>query len=197
MATVPDAYADTSRWSYHVDGEFYAELDQLMGAFAEDWPDAGAQATHEASWLLAQEARRLDEHRFDAWLELFSDDCLYWVPVKPGAGDPRSTISHAFDDRRRMSDRVFWLNTGLAYSQLPPSRTARCVSNVEVRDLTPTTRLVRSTFTTHEHRTTSPRVFSGWTAHVLTKTNDEWRIRVKQVNLLDSDAGHDNLTIIL
>lgn len=197
MLNVPEAFADTSRWSFHVDDAFYGELDELMSAFAEDWTLADALTTHEANGLLVREARLLDLHRFEEWLTMFTADCLYWVPVVPGDGDPRKTVSHAFDDRRRLEDRVFWLNTGLAYSQLPPSRTVHCVSNVEVRDLNDTTRLVRSTFTTHEVRTRTPRTFSGWTAHVLSKSEGEWRIKVKQVNLLDSDAGHENLTLVL
>ena len=197
MDTANESHSDTSRSSFYVDEAFYGELDQMVSVFNDDWPDAGPQVVHEASWLLTQEARRLDEHRFDDWLELYTKDCLYWVPVARGASDPRQTISHAFDDRRRLEDRVFWLNTGLAYSQLPPSRTARTIANVEVRETNSTTRLVRSTFTVHEYRTTSPRAFSGWTAHCLTWTDSGWRIRVKQVHLLDSDAGHENLTIVL
>ena len=197
MLNVPEVFADTSRGSFHVDDTFYGELDALMSPFDEEWPQPEAAATHEASWFLAREARCLDLHRFDEWLRLFTPDCLYWVPVAPGAGDPRKTISHAFDDRRRLEDRVYWLNTGLAYSQLPPSRTVHCVSNIEVLDLNDTTRLVRSTFATHEHRTRTPRTLSGWTGHVLTTSEAGWRIKVKQVNLLDSDAGHENLTVVL
>lgn len=163
----------------------------------DDWPDAGPQAIHEASRLLVREARLLDERRFDDWLSLYAPDGVYWVPTWPSACDPRTTISHAFDDVRRLSDRVYWLNTGLAFSQVPPSRTVHTVTNVEVLELDADTRLVRSSFATHEFRTGRARVLAGRYAHVLTRADDAWRIRVKRVTLLDADAGHDNLTLVL
>ena len=32
--------------------------------------------------FLFSEARLLDERRFDDWLALFSDDAIYWMPVR-------------------------------------------------------------------------------------------------------------------
>ena len=39
-------------------------------------------------------------------------------------------------------------------------------------------------------------MFPGWTAHRLRADGDVWLIAVKQVNLLDSDQAHANLSII-
>lgn len=197
MSHAPEDFANTSLWSFHVDDDFYGMLDRWQTHFTQDWPLATSDIVHEASWVLAQEARRLDQRRLSDWLDLFTDDCLYWVPAAPGRQDPRANVCHAFDDRRRLEDRVYWLNTGLAYSQVPPSRTVHSVTNVEVLALDDATWLVRSVFTTHEFRTSSPRVFAGWNAHVLVAGESHRRIRMKQVNLLDADAGHENLTLIL
>lgn len=188
---------DTDRWSYYVDDAFYADLLALLARFDSDWPAASSESLVEANHLLSAEARLLDQRRFDDWLGLYTRECLYWVPVASTRIDPCVNVAHAFDDRRRLGDRVYWLNTGLAFSQIPPSRTVHVVSNFEVLDVDPTTRLVRSAFTTHEFRTSEPRVFAGWNAHVLVRENGDWRIRVKQVNLLDADAGHENLTLVL
>src|SRR5260221_11294052 len=73
----------------------------------------------------------LDDARFEDWPELLTSDCIYWVPITPGGGDPRREVSLAFDDRRRILDRVCWLRTGLAHCQIPPSRTRRVIANVE------------------------------------------------------------------
>ena len=32
--------------------------------------------------FLFQEARLLDERRFEEWLSLFSDDGVYWIPAR-------------------------------------------------------------------------------------------------------------------
>ena len=39
--------------------------------------------------------------------------------------------------------------------------------------------------------------YSGWCGYRLKKENGVWKIEVKQVNLLDSDQGHENLTFTL
>ncbi len=194
--SIPDQYADTSTWSYHIDEEYYAALDRTRALFEEDWPEPDATLLHEATAFLSREARLIDQGRFNAWLELFSDDCLYWVPVTAGGGDPRVEVSHAFDDRRRLTDRVYWLRTGLAYSQIPASRTRRLVGNVEALELDPETRLIRSNFVVHEFRAGVTKVYAGWYAHTLVKTEHAWQIKVKRANLLDSEQYHENLTLV-
>jgi benzoate/toluate 1,2-dioxygenase beta subunit len=193
---LPDQYADTSSWSYHIDEDYYAELVRTRALFDEDWPQPDPTALHEATTFLTREARLIDEGRFNHWLELFSDDCLYWVPVASGGGEPRTEVSHAFDDRRRLTDRVYWLRTGLAYSQIPASRTRRVIGNVDVLEIAPESRLVRSNFVVNEFRAGVTKVYAGWYAHTLVKTEQGWRIKVKRANLLDSEQYHENLTLV-
>ena len=193
---IPDQYADTSSWSYHIDDDYYADLDRVRALFEDDWPEPDRTALLETTSFLTREARLIDEGRFNHWLELFSDDCLYWVPVTAGGGDPRTEVSHAFDDRRRLTDRVHWLRTGLAYSQIPASRTRRLIANVDVLDATPGERLVRSNFVVHEFRVGITKVYAGWYAHTLVKAQHGWQIKVKRVNLLDSEQYHENLTLV-
>lgn len=195
-ATAADR-ADTSRWSFHVDDRYYDALRAPVEAYAADWPPYDAAGLAKISCFLTREARLLDEARFNDWLSLFTADCLYWVPVTPGSGDPRREVSHAFDDRRRLEDRVYWLRTGLAYCQIPQSRTRRLVGNVEARDSDDgSTVLVRSNFVVTEFRAGASRVLAGWYGHVLVPADDGYRIRLKQVNLLDSEHGHENLTLV-
>src|SRR5690606_36229033 len=118
-------------------------------------------------------------------------------PVTSGAGYPTVEVSHAFDDRRRLTDRVYWLRTGLAFSQIPASRTRRVIGNVETT-VDPETgeRLVRSTFVVHEFRAGVTKIYPGWYGHVLHPSGDGWQIKLKQANLLDSDQLHENLTLV-
>jgi len=107
-------------------------------------------------------------------------------------------VAISFDDRRQLEGRVYRLRTGYAWSQVPPSRTARLVSNVEVfatdRDAV---RMVRSNFLISEFRAGESRVLSGWCAHRLARSSDGWRILVKQVNLIDCDQNLRNPSLIL
>lgn len=194
---IPAEYADTSSWSYHIDEHYYQELARQSALLREDWPEADTGASTRAQAFLAREARLIDEGRFNDWLEQFSGDCLYWIPVTAGAGDPAVEVSHAFDDCRRLTDRVYWLRTGLAFSQIPASRTRRVIGNVETT-VDPSTgeRLVRSNFVVHECRAGVTKIYPGWYGHVLRPSGDGWRIKLKQVNLLDSDQMHENLTLV-
>ena len=111
-------------------------------------------------------------------------------------GAPRREVSHAFDDHRRLPARVYWLRTGLAYSQIPASRTRRTITNVETVTDPEGRRLVRSTFVVHEFRAGVSKAYAGWYGHVLVPHDDGWRIRLKMVNLLDSEQYHENLTLV-
>ena len=198
LTTPAPDYSDTSRYSYHVDQAWYGTLTEFTEAFAQDWPASEPETLHRVQTFLTQEARLIDEGRFNHWLELFTPDSVYWVPVLPGGPGPDTVLSHAFDDFRRLSDRVYWLRTGLAFSQLPASRTRRLISNVEV--LTGTAEdpiLVRSNFVVTEFRAGVTKIYSGWYGHVLVPTEEGLAIRVKQANLLDSEQGHENLTLVL
>ncbi|SDU73296.1 aromatic-ring-hydroxylating dioxygenase subunit beta [Gordonia westfalica] len=193
---LPDTYSDTSSFSYHVDDEWYDDLDRFRQVLTDDWPAAPITDWHEAQSFLTAEARLIDSGRFNDWLDLFTGDCLYWVPVTAGGGDPRREVSHAFDDHRRLTDRVYWLRTGLAYSQLPPSRTRRLVTNIECLDHPDGFRYVRSNFVIHEMRAGTAKTYTGWYGHVLRKTGDGWQVRLKSVNLIDSEQYHENLTLV-
>jgi benzoate/toluate 1,2-dioxygenase beta subunit len=190
-------YADTSSWSYHIDRPYYEELTRQSLLLREDWPHASTEEIVSTESFLTNEARLVDEGRFNDWLELFTDDCLYWVPITAGAGDPTVEVSHAFDDRRRLTDRVYWLRTGLAFSQIPASRSRRVIGNVQTTtDPATGERLVRSNFVIHEFRAGVTKTYPGWYGHVLHPAREGWRIKLKQVNLLDSDQIHENLTLV-
>lgn len=189
--------ADPGRYSYYVHADYYARLVALIQSWPDDSAPADAALRAECEALLYREARLIDDGRFEDWLTLFADECLYWIPVTPGGGDPRREVTLAFDDRRRLSDRIYWLRTGLAYCQIPPSRTSRLIGNVEVfRGSDEHELRVRSSFALHEFRVGQPRTFAGWYGHLLRKQDGTWKIAVKQVNLIDSDHGHENLTLI-
>lgn len=197
ITPIPAEYADTSAWSYHIGTAYYQELSRQSALMREDWPEASLEEIVRAQSFLAREARLIDEGRFNDWLALFSDDCLYWVPVTAGAGDPTREVSHAFDDRRRLTDRVYWLRTGLAFSQIPASRTRRLITGVETTtDPSTGERLVRANFVVHEFRAGVTKAYPGWYGHVLRPDGENWLITLKQVNLIDSDQLHENLTLV-
>ncbi|MGD9762425.1 MAG: aromatic-ring-hydroxylating dioxygenase subunit beta [Candidatus Binatia bacterium] len=184
--------------SWYIDDAYYATLLEDVAAFAREGTpvDAAVRAACEA--LLFKEARILDDGRLEDWLELFTDECLYWQPSTPGGGDPRHEVSLTFDDRRRLLDRVVRLRTGVAWSQIPASRTRRLLTNVEVWEGPSADQVrVRSNFVIYESRVGDTRAFAGWYGHVLAHTAAGWRIARKMSNLIDSDRGLENISFVL
>ncbi len=162
-----------------------------------------SERTRFESFIL-HEAWLLDRRRYEEWFGLLDDECLYWVPATSGlpdgaAGNPQTQVTIACDDRRRLADRIVWLRTGVAYSQLPPSFTTHHHSGfVSV----PTAReheiKIRSQFIVHEIRSGHElQTMSGWMGHVLTETDGHLRITRKIVCLLDAARSHHNLTFLL
>ncbi|MGG2041228.1 aromatic-ring-hydroxylating dioxygenase subunit beta [Burkholderia gladioli] len=50
--------------------------------------------------FLYREARLLDTRAFDAWLELWTPDGMYWLPHEPGQASPHDHISLFWKMRR-------------------------------------------------------------------------------------------------
>jgi benzoate/toluate 1,2-dioxygenase beta subunit len=190
---------DPSRESWYVGDDFYRDLAAAFSDWAREALVVADPAVRDrCARFLAREARLLDERRFEDWLALFAPECLYWVPGTPGAGDPRKEVAISFDDRRQLEGRIYRLRTGYAWSQVPASRTARLVANVEVfRTAAAATLMVRSTFLVSEFRAGETRVLSGWCCHRLVEHAGGWQILVKQVNLIDCDQNLRNPSVIL
>ena len=182
----------------YVDDAFYQDLAAEFSAWLrEDRRRLDPALLESCRGFLHQEARLLDEGRLEDWLVLFAEECLFWVPGSPG-GDPRREVAVCFDDRRQLEGRIYRLRTGYAWSQVPPSRTSRIVSNVEAfGGAGEAVCMVRSTFLITELRNGETRTFAGWNAHRLARHVNGWRILVKQVNLIDCDQNLRNPSVLL
>jgi phthalate 3,4-dioxygenase beta subunit len=88
-----------------------------------------------AHQFLVEEAALLDEHDFNAWLALLTDDIRYRVPVRVTTtrstdADRRSTMDHLDEDHYSLSKRVARLDTEYAWTEDPRSRTRHLITNV-------------------------------------------------------------------
>ncbi len=189
--------------SHYVIASFYDWLTEVSKdlSLAEIRSEAlvDEEIRRQVEQLLAVEARLLDQGAYERWLDLYVEQCAYWIPSEPDAHDLRETVAIEFHDRRRLLDRVSRLGTGLAYSQLPPSRTARQMSGLEIwssSDREDEWR-VRYSFTLAETRVGHSRVLAGWNGFVLRKADDGVKIVVKQINLIDCDAPQGNNSFFL
>ncbi len=94
----------------------------------------------EVERFLYREARLLDRKEFDLWLELFTDDVHYFMPLRRTRTkrelDQEFTQPGEmawFDDNKMvLAGRVAKLATGTAWAEDPPSRTRHIITNVLV-----------------------------------------------------------------
>jgi benzoate/toluate 1,2-dioxygenase beta subunit len=176
----------------YVDDRFYADV---VAAFT-NWQRPELEVTDvgtrdECRRLLEREARLLDEGRFEDWLALYAERCIVWVPAAERPGDPRREVTIFFDDRQRLEDRIFRLRTGKAWSQVPPSRTVRMVSNVEAFRAGEKL-MARSNLLLNEFRAGETRTLAAWCAHRIAGG----KIEAKQINLLERDQSLRNPSVL-
>lgn len=153
--------------------------------------------------LLFEEADRLDTGALDEWLDLFTEDARYWVPM--GVEDPGREPSLILDDRHRMEERVFRLMDTPAYAQMPASRTQHDVTNVRVDRVEGDEVVVTCNVTVHEVRIGDPsqvglgqpRSFPGRCEYRVRRVDGQLRIASKTVRLLNRELPQYNLTFMI
>jgi len=152
----------------------------------------------EASAFLFREARLLDEHDYDAWLALWEDDGVYWVPANGEPVDPTTRASFVYDNRRRLEVRIRQLQTGHRYAQTPRSRTQHYVSNVEAERGEGNALLVRSACLVVEARFGEVHLWPGKALHELVRRgSNDWGIRRKTVTIVNNDQPVTSMAFLL
>jgi benzoate/toluate 1,2-dioxygenase subunit beta len=158
-----------------------------------------SQATELGIWsFLFHEARLMDEHRYAEWLDLYTDDAVYWVPCNGEGSDPEREVSFIYDDRARLADRVARLGSGTVLAQLPQSAMRRVVSNIEIDapDSGPE-RTVQSNFVLVEARGGQQYLWAGRAIHRLRPAGDSFRISFKKVVLVNNDQEVPSLQFLV
>jgi 3-phenylpropionate/cinnamic acid dioxygenase small subunit len=147
--------------------------------------------------LLAREAHLLDDRDYEGWLQLFTDDCLYWMPVDPLSEDGTLRLNVFYDDRPKMEDRIVRLTSGNAYTEEPISLTARTFSALQLEAGGDDDSVaVRSNFQMVAYRSGEQRVLGGRYRHRLVRRDGSLAIAEKRVTLLGSDAPQASMTFL-
>jgi 3-phenylpropionate/cinnamic acid dioxygenase small subunit len=150
----------------------------------------------EIAQFLYHEARLLDTHQFEAWLELFSDDAIYWLPLERGQRDAIETSSIIHDDRTLLALRVQQFHHPRAHARLPLARTVHQVGNILVLEEQAAELKVGSTLQVLEWRNDRQRVWGALVEHTLRRSNGGFRIARKRVDLVSSEGELDGISIL-
>lgn len=152
--------------------------------------------------FLYYEARLLDSQRYEEWLDLFTEDATYWVPLEQGQKDPFETSSIIHDDRTLLGLRVKQLRHPRAHARVPLARTVHQVANVIVEQDSAEELLVASTLSVIEFRNEKQRLYGALVQHRLRRIKDgnanrSFRIAHKRVDLVNSEGELDGISILL
>lgn len=139
--------------------------------------------------LLYHEAHLLDSGLFHDWLELMAPDLRYWAPVR--AEVPRtqereeeSTRLPLFDETRAsLALRIRRLDTGLAWAEIPHTRTRRFVSNITAEGEVDGLVRVRSNFMLFRSRSLVEESIVVGCREDRWSRSDKWLLRERKIIL--------------
>jgi 3-phenylpropionate/cinnamic acid dioxygenase small subunit len=149
--------------------------------------------------FVIRETRMLDQQRFSEWVDLFTEDGHYWMPLEWGQTDPRLTTSLMYEDRLLLQVRAERLRGNRTYSQKPKSRSHHVLQTpmVDVRD-DAAMHYVTWTATHYvETRLDEQNLYAAWLTHHLTVIDGAIRIRLKRVDLVNCDAAFGNIQLFI
>lgn len=147
--------------------------------------------------FLFEEARLLDAGEFELWLKLYEPHGIYWMPSQPGQTDPLNVASIIYEDHAILSIRVQRLLEARALVLTPMPRTTHIIGNVEVMETRPDGFVVEAAFICVEHQAEQQTIYSGRHTYHLVSKDKSFRIGMKRVALVNSDAAHAPMSIPL
>jgi len=149
-----------------------------------------AFAPNDIEIFLHHEARLLDERRFRDWMELFTNDGIYWVPAVQGQKSPLNHVSLFYDDRTHMKTRIARLEHPMIHVQTPPSRTVHQIGRAMMEETGDKggEYMVSSSVIMIEYRLDNQRLFGGQQYHRLRREGTGFRIAHKRVDLVNCDG---------
>jgi 3-phenylpropionate/cinnamic acid dioxygenase small subunit len=147
----------------------------------------------EVTQLLALEALYLDERRWDDWLSLYTEDCLFWLPTWLDEGrlgkDPETELSFIYlEGRTALKERVWRIKSGQSRASRIGHRTAHVIGSPVVLEGpgTDECRALASgaVHVFHTQRSTQ-HCFFGRYEYTLRREAGAWRIARKHITLMN------------
>ena len=168
-------------------------------------PDLAALVVlHEVQAFLYREAELLDERRYEDWLDLFTDDAHYFMPMRRNVShdEPEREFTREgadvnwFDEGKdTLTRRVRQLRTGIHWAEEPLSRICHMVSNVQVLHATAAEVGVKSRFLIYRNRVeTETDVLVGKREDLLRRVSGGFKIARRRIVLDQSVLLAKNLT---
>lgn len=145
----------------------------------------------DAEQLIYREGYCLDSRDWDNWLQLFTEDAVFWVPAWKDENEqtscPDTELSLIYyEGRQALKDRIWRLNSRLSAASTPLRRTAHMTSNILVHEQTADHGAkVTASFAVFQFdpKRQSDHVFFGNYEYLIRFDAGSWRIAWKKVIL--------------
>ena len=147
--------------------------------------------------LLYDEADCLDKADLDAWIDLYTEDATYWMPVTPDQTDPLNHVSLFYDDRALMEVRRRNLKHPRAPSKDYAVRCSHLIANLRVAEQADATLIATSNFHCLVYYNEKQTLYGGRYRHELVAVGSDLKIRHKRVDLINCDAALGTIIIYL
>jgi 3-phenylpropionate/cinnamic acid dioxygenase small subunit len=138
-----------------------------------------------------REARLIDEKRLEEWYELFADDARYWIPLTRNQVSGLTENSLMFEDKLLLKLRIQRLRNPNAYSQAEPSYCQHVLQLPQIEDRGEGTgvAVTRTPFVYVESQRDAQQIYAGVAWHHLVRAAGALKIRLKKIQLLNSEAA--------
>jgi 3-phenylpropionate/cinnamic acid dioxygenase small subunit len=159
--------------------------------------ESRADLVHEISQFLFREARYADDHRYEEWEALWTDDGVYWIPANGDDIDPDRQMSIIYDNRSRIGLRVRQLLTGKRHTQEPQSRLRRIVGDIELLKAEGRELHVACNTMIFESALRGDIIWASRNEFVLRRDGDDFKIARKKVALVNNDKAIFTLSFLV
>lgn len=139
--------------------------------------------------LAWREAELLDRKDYDTWIDLFTDDGVYVIPIDPDTDDFANTLNMVYDDARMRRMRVTRMTEGYAIAAVDAARTVRTVSRFVPESVTDDEVVLRSAQILIASKRGHHDIWAADLVHHIRLSPAGDRIVQKVVRLVDSEEA--------
>ncbi len=143
------------------------------------------------------EADMLDFEQYAEWLDLWTPEGTYVVPIDPKETDFSNTLNYAYDKEEMRKLRVARLESGEAVSTQTTDKTVRQMGRFRILDENDTHVDVRCSMYLSECRHGNLKTYPADITYKLLKADGEFRIEEKVIRLQNSNSYLSSIGYIL
>lgn len=146
-----------------------------------------------------EEARLIDDGLYQDWLDLWTPDSYYWVPLEYEQESPKYVTSLLYEDSFLRTLRVRRLDGARTFSQKPKSRCSHVLNRPHIvsMDQKAGTFVTSTAFHYVETRLDEQFLLAAKARHELVLIDGALKIQLKRVDILNCDAAFGNIQLFL